>query len=112
MVEIWVGGVEVGIKYIDRYKYLGTVISYNIKATFHIQTVRPKLEAICACLYIVIAKGNLKFNSNLFQLYIQPQFRLLAQLYPIVRVGEKKLIVQMYKRFREKICCFPCCTSN
>lgn len=101
-----------GFKYTRTYKYLGTVINDKVTIDSHIESIKPKMRAICASLTVLRVKGNLKFNSNLFELYLQPQFRLLAQLFVLGKNREKKEVVKLYKLYWKKMCCLPRSTPN
>lgn len=99
-------------KYVENYRYLGTIINSSVNANTHIDLIKPRLDAICRCLRIFRSKGNLKFNTNLFYLYILPQFRLLSQLYVLVRSHEKKKICILFKNYWKVMCCLPRSTPN
>jgi hypothetical protein len=66
--------------YVSQYKYLGTIINPRVDIKNHLVTIKPKMNWICNKLTIIRKRGNLKFNSNLFEVYIKPQFRLVVPL--------------------------------
>jgi hypothetical protein len=101
-----------GFRYVENYRYLGTIINPKINASNHILSVRPRFDRICACLTIFRLRGSLQFNSNLFRLYIQPHFRLLAQLFEFVNNKERKMIINLYKTYWKKMTCLPRSTPN
>jgi len=63
-------------------------------------------------MYILRKKGNLKLNCNLFQLYFEPQFRLIAQIYTHFNSKARREITQLYKFFWKKFVCLPKSTPN
>lgn len=70
-----------GIPVVQSYKYLGTFVNASMSPAIHLKSVEGKVNHITSKLYPFRLHGNIKFNVNLFQMLIMPNFKLISTLY-------------------------------
>ena len=69
------------IPYVPEYKYLGTWIKGNLDPTPHLNKHAEKANFLCRRFYYLRKQNDLKFNRNLFQIFILPEARMLGTLF-------------------------------
>ena len=70
-----------GFTYVSNYKYLGTNIDGSLSTNLQLLAINKKAIFCIIKLTPFRKKGNLRFNSNLFELFVKPSFRLTSALY-------------------------------
>lgn len=66
---------------VTQYKYLGLIVDNKLSIEPHLKAILVKYNFIAYKLIGVRMKDNLKFNINMFKVFILPLYRLAYTLY-------------------------------
>ena len=90
-----------------KFKYLGTTITQTLGIHPHIKSINSKASFIMLKLLPLRRFDDFKLNRNLFQIFIEPSFRLLAGIYGEISQREKENVEKCYRRIFRKCCNLP-----
>ncbi len=83
-----------GIPVVSEYKYIGQWMQSNMSQVIHLRKTNPKIAFITNRLTPLKVKGDLRFNLNLYRVFIMPQYKLMASLfYASSKKAEKQAVI-------------------
>lgn len=96
-----------GYPWVTKYKYLGTVLSYDGDPKHQLVKINKKAIGLKVLFYPILKRGNLRVNKNLYTIFIEPMYRSMGYDNTYSPQKMKVIGVNRHKNFKN-ICCLPC----
>ena len=96
-----------GVPCVNQYKYLGTWLDQNLDPMTHLKALENKMSILSRKFYALRKQGNIKFNINIFKIFILPNIKMLATLYNETNPRNKGKILVILRRKIRDFCLLP-----
>lgn len=110
--EFGTDGTMLGYPIVKSYKYLGMIINGKLDLKDHLKQINRKAGHICNKLYGLRRLDNLKLNTNLFNIFIAPHYRLAMTLYARQSAAASAKVDSHMRVWLKKFACIPINTAS